>query len=125
MSMIWVVVLICVVVVYFVITIFHNKLRASVNFNTAYFRALRIEGNKEVAISRALQHLRTFLSPFDGLSDTDITEIAKLFADVDEPHKALQPPLQHAYRSRTIVPYMKLDSLKGWKEKWAKTHIAS
>jgi hypothetical protein len=43
----------------------------------------------------------------------------KLFSDIDEPHKALQPVLQPAERLKSLTPYME-QALKSWKEIWHK-----
>lgn len=94
-----------------------RRVRSSTNFNLIYVRALRVEGSKELAIAAGLEHLRTFLTPFDQLSDNQIAMIAKLFSDVDEPHKVLQPVLQLAERSKSLA-HMDEEALKSWKKTW-------
>ena len=103
-----------------VIGVLWNRVRSSANFNVIYIRAFRVEGSRELAIAAALEHLRTFLEPFDQLSDNQIAITAKLFSDVDEPHKALQPILQQAERSKSLTPHMDEQALKSWKEIWLK-----
>lgn len=115
-----VVIIASVVVALLVIGALWNRVRSSANFNLIYIRALRVEGSKEVAIGAALEHLRTFLAPFDLLSDNQIATVAKVFSDVDEPHKALQPVLQQAERAKSLSPYMDEQSLISWKEIWLK-----
>jgi hypothetical protein len=98
-----------------------NRVRPSANFNLVYLRALRVQGSKEVAIAASLEHLRSFLPPFDQLSDSQIATVAKVFSDVDEPHKALQSVLQQAERAKSLTPFMDEQSLKSWKEIWLKS----
>lgn len=115
-----VLIIVAILVSLVVIGVLWNRVRSSANFNLIYIRALRVEGSKELAIAAALEHLRTFLKPFDQLSDHQITITAKLFSDIDEPHKALQPVLQQAERSESLTPYMDEQALKSWKEIWLK-----
>jgi hypothetical protein len=115
-----VVIIVALLLALLVIGALWNSVRPSANFNLVYIRALRIEGSKEVAITAALEHLRTFLAPFDQLSDNQIATVARLFSDVDEPHKALQPVIQQAERAKSLTPYMDEKALQSWKEIWLK-----
>lgn len=116
----FVVIIASVLVALLVISALWKRVRSSAGFNLIYIRALRVEGSKEAAIAAALEHLRTLLAPFDQLSDNQIDTVAKIFSDVDEPHKALQPVLQQAERANALSPYMDEQSLKSWKEVWLK-----
>jgi hypothetical protein len=74
-----VVIIASVLVALLVIGALWKRVRPSANFNLIYTRALRVEGSKEVAIAAALEHLRTFLAPFDQLSDNQIAPLLRCF----------------------------------------------
>jgi len=103
----------------------YPKYRVATNFNLIYTRALRIEGNKQIAIIEALKHLRTLLTPFNQLSDLQIQTIARCFSDLKEPHKAIQHLLQHAEKNNDLQALIDNDLMESWKKNWqAKMEIS-
>ncbi len=116
--MLWIIVIIASCGALVALGLFYPRIRASTNFGAGYVRALRLEGNKEQAISRALSHLATFLRPFTGLSGKDIDFIAAEFSDLSDPPSALQPLLQWAERERSIARLVDREHLLAWKAEW-------
>jgi hypothetical protein len=102
---------------YLVVNWFHSRNRASVNFNLIYIRALRVEKDKRIAIGAAVRHLKTFLKPFDQLSEGEIDTIAAIFAEVEDPKSAIQPVLEHARKSGNLSVVKDAQRLKQWAEK--------
>ncbi len=102
---------------YLVVNWLYSRNRASVNFNLIYIRALRAEKDKKIAIGAAVRHLKTFLKPFDQLSENEIDAIATVFAEVEDPKSAIQPVLEHARRSGNLSVLKDARRLKQWVEK--------
>lgn len=96
-----------------------SRNRASTNFNLIYIRALRAEKNKGVAIGAALRHLKSFLEPFDQLSETEIDTIAEVFSEVEDPKTSLQPMLENARKTGSLAILKDAQRLKQWREKLA------
>jgi hypothetical protein len=101
---------------YLVVNWLYSRNRASVNFNLIYTRALRVEKDKKIAIGAAVRHLKTFLKPFDQLSENEIEAIATVFAEVENPRSAIQPVLEHARKSGNLSVLKDTQRLKLWIE---------
>lgn len=102
---------------FIVLSVMWSRNRASTNFNLVYVRALRVEKNKEIAIGAALRHLKSFLKPFDQLSETQIDAAAKIFCEVGDPKADLQPVLEHARKTGRIDMLTNTERLKEWRQK--------
>ena len=102
---------------YLVVNWLYTRNRASVNFNLIYIRALRVEKNKKIAIGAAVRHLKTFLKPFDQLSESEIETIAEIFSKVDDPKSDIQPILEHARKTGNLSVLIDGKRLKQWIEK--------
>jgi hypothetical protein len=106
-----------IVGLYLVVNWLYSRNRASVNFNLIYIRALRVEKDKRIAIGTAVRHLKTFLKPFEQLSEGEIDMIAAIFAEVEDPKSAIQPVLEHARKSGDLSVLKDARRLKQWTEK--------
>jgi hypothetical protein len=112
-----VIIALVVLSLFVVLSVVWSRNRASTNFNLVYIRALRIEKSKEVAIGAALRHLKSFLKPFDQLSEPQIDAIANIFCQVDDPKANLQPVLEHSRKTGRIDILTDPERLKEWRQK--------
>jgi hypothetical protein len=102
---------------YLVVNWLYSRNRASVNFNLIYTRALRVEKDKKIAIGAAVRHLKTFLKPFDQLTEGEIETISEIFSKVDNPKSDIQPVLENARKTGNLSILIDGNRLKQWIEK--------